>query len=199
MSTLVAQERKDFKKSALKEMRNKGNVPAVVYGSGINTESIAIRNADLQKVVREVGRNGLISLDLDGKSKSVMVRDYQNDPVTRNILHVDFLQVNKDTEIDAKVNVTLKGTSKGEKLGGMAKQFLHELDITAKVNNIPEDIEIDITNFDIGDTVKIADIKKNYSNCTFNHEDEEAIAMVDFVKAEEEEEVDQSKVEVPGV
>ncbi|MFZ0444112.1 MAG: 50S ribosomal protein L25/general stress protein Ctc [Bacillus sp. (in: firmicutes)] len=196
MSTLVAQERKNLKRSTLKEMRNNGNIPAVVYGSGISTESIAIKNADLQKVVREVGRNGLISLDLDGKSKSVMVRDYQNDPVTRDILHVDFLQVNKDTEIDAKVNVTLKGTSKGEKLGGMAKQFLHELDITAKVNNIPEDIEIDITNFDIGDTVKIADIKKSYSNCTFNHEDEEAIAMVDFVK---EEEVDQSQVEVPGV
>ena len=155
MSTLVAQERKDFKKSALKEMRNNGNVPAVVYGSDINTESISIKNADLQKVVREVGRNGIISLDLDGKSKSVMVRDYQNDPVTRDILHVDFLQVNKDTEIDTKVNVILKGTSKGEKLGGIAKQFLHELDITAKVNNIPEDIEIDITNFDIGDTVKI--------------------------------------------
>ena len=61
MSTLVAQERKDFKKSTLKEMRNNGNIPAVVYGSGINTESITIKNADLQKVVRKVGRNGLIS------------------------------------------------------------------------------------------------------------------------------------------
>ena len=198
MSTLVAQERKDFNKSTLKEMRNKGNVPAVVYGRDMDTESISIKNADLLKVVREVGRNGIISLDLDGKTNKVMVRDYQNNPVTRNILHVDFLQVNKDTEIDTKVNVVVKGTSKGEKLGGTAKQFLHELDITANVNNIPEDIEIDITNFDIGDTVKVSDIKKNYDNCTFNHEDEEAIVMVDFVKAEAEEE-DQSQVEASGV
>src|ERR1044071_4577162 len=100
MSTLVAQERKKFKKSALKEMRNSGRIPAVVYGGNINTESISINNVDLVKVVKEVGRNGVFSLDLDGKSEDVMVRDYQNDPVTREILHVDFLQVNKDTEID---------------------------------------------------------------------------------------------------
>jgi large subunit ribosomal protein L25 len=198
MSTLVAEERKEFKKSTLKEMRNKGNIPAVVYGSNIDTESILIKNADLLKVVKEVGRNGIFSLDLDGKSKSVMLRDFQNDPVTREILHVDFLQVNEDTEINTKVNVILKGTSKGEKLGGIAKQFLHELDITAKANNIPDDIEIDITNFDIGDSVKIAEIKKDYPNCTFNHEDEDAIATVDFVKAEVEEE-EQSQAEVSGV
>jgi large subunit ribosomal protein L25 len=197
MSTLLAQERKNFKKSALKEMRNNGRIPAVVYGGNINTESISINNVDLVKVVKEVGRNGIFSLDLDGKSEDVMVRDYQNDPVTREILHVDFLQVNKDTEIDTKVNVILKGTSKGEKLGGVAKQNLHELDITAKANNIPEDIEIDITNFDIGDTIKVAEIKKEYPNCTFNHEDDEAIAMVEFMKPEAEE--DQSQVEASDV
>ncbi len=199
MNALVAQERKDFKKSTLKTLRNDGEIPAIVYGREINTKSIFIKNIDLRKVIRDVGRNGIISLNLNEKSKNVILRDYQNNPVTKDILHVDFLQVDKHTEIDTSVSVILKGTSNGEKVGGIAKQLLHELNITAKVNDIPDSIEIDITNFEIGHTVQIADIKKDYSNCTFKHEDEETIMMVDYVKPVTEEEDDASKVEVSGV
>jgi large subunit ribosomal protein L25 len=198
MNTLAAQEREDVKKSTLKTMRNDGVIPAIVYGREINTESIFIKNADLRKVIKDVGRNGIISLNLNGKSKDVILRDYQNNPVTKDMLHVDFLQVDKHTEIDTSVSVILKGTSNGEKVGGIVKQFLHELNITANVNNIPDSIEIDMTNFEIGHTVQIADIKKEYSNCTFNHENEEAVMMVDYVKPVTEEE-DASEVEASGV
>ncbi|WP_077210626.1 50S ribosomal protein L25 [Bacillus dakarensis] len=197
MNTLVAQERKDFKKSALKTFRNDGEIPAIVYGREINTKSIFIKYTDLRRVIRNVGRNGIISLNVNGQSKNVILRDYQNNPVTKDILHVDFLQVDQHTEIDTNVSVILVGTSKGEKVGGVAKQFLHELNITAKANDIPDSIEIDITNFEIGHTVQIGDIKKEYSNCTFKHEDEETIMMVDYVKPIAEE--DASQVEVSGV
>ncbi|WP_338450053.1 50S ribosomal protein L25 [Niallia oryzisoli] len=194
MNTLVAEERYEFKKSALKKWRNDGEIPTIVYGSDINTKSIFIKNADLVRVIKNVGRNGIISLNLDGDSKDVILRDYQYEPLKKEVLHVDFLQVNKDTELDTKVSVFLKGTSVGEKAGGIVKQFLHELDITAKANDIPDNIEIDITNFDIGHSVRIADIKKVYFNCTINHEDEEIIVMVDYVKsATEEEEITQAQ------
>lgn len=85
------------------------------------------------------------------------------------------------------------------KVGGVAKQFLHELDITAKANDTPKDIEIDITDFEIVPTVRVADIKKDYSNCTINHEDEESIVMIDFVRSESVEDEDISKGEVLGV
>lgn len=199
MNTLVAQERKIVKKSTMKTLRKDGEIPAIVYGRGINTESIFIKYADLRGVLKDVGRNGIISLSLNGKSQNVILRDYQNNPVTKDILHVDFLQVDKHTEIDTSVSVILKGISNGEKGGGMVKQFLHELNITANVNDIPDSIEIDITNFEIGHTVQIADIKKDYSNCTFKHEDEEAIMMVDYVKSITEDEEDASKVEATTV
>lgn len=188
MSSLAAKERTSTKKSTLKRLRSDGKIPAIVYGRGINTESITIKNTDLLKAVKEVGRNGILSLDVDGKSTNVMLRDYQNDPITKEILHVDFLQVDKNTEVNTKVSILLKGTSKGEKIGGVAKQYLHELDITAKANDIPDTIEIDITDFEIGHSVRIADVKKEYNNCTINHEDEETIVMIDFVKPETEEE-----------
>ena len=182
MNTLVAQERKDVKKSTLKSLRNDGGIPAIVYGKELNTKSVSINYKELRNVIRNVGRYGIISLNLNGKSKNVILRDYQNNPVTKDLLHVDFLQVATHTEIDTSVSVILKGTSAGEKVGGVAKQFLHELNITAKVKDLPDSIEIDIKDFEIGHTVQIADIKKKYSNCTFKHEDEEAIMMVDYVK-----------------
>lgn len=195
MNTLVAQERKDFKKSSLKELRNDGEIPAVVYGRGISTKSIYFKNADLRNVIKAVGRNGIISLNLAGESKNVILRDYQDQALTREVLHVDFLQVDKHTEIDTKVSVVVRGTSNGEKAGGIFKQFLHELNITAKANDIPDSVEIDITDFEIGHTERIADLKNVYSNFTINHEDEEAIVMIDFMKVTEEEE-DISAVEV---
>lgn len=188
MNTLVAEERKNFKKSALRKLRNNGEIPGIVYGRDIETKSISIRNKDLIRVTRSVGRNGIISINLDGKGKNAILRDYQYDPVTKGILHVDFLQVDKHTEIDAKVSVILKGTSKGEKAGGVVHQYLHELDVRATADNLPDTVEIDITEFEIGHSVKIADIKKKYKNCTINHEDEDSIMMVDFVNAEAEEE-----------
>ena len=195
MNTLVAQERKDFKKGSLRKLKNNGEIPAVVYGREINTKSISIKNADLLKVIKAVGRNGIISLNLDGKSTNVILRDYQIKAITKEVVHVDFLQVNQHTEIDTKVNVILKGTSNGEKAGGIVKQFLHELNIAAKANDIPDNIEIDITDFEIGRTVRVGDLKKDYSNFTINNENDETIIMIDYVKTTEEEE-DISAVEV---
>ena len=77
-------------------------------------------------------------------------------------------------------------------------QYLHELDITAKANDIPNDIEIDITDFEIGHSVKVADIKEVYSNCTINHENEETIVMIDYVKVETDEDEDINNAEVSG-
>ncbi|MBM4763178.1 50S ribosomal protein L25 [Bacillus sp. B15-48] len=199
MNTLEVQVRQSFKRSALKKLRNDGKVPAIVYGRGMNTESISMKNAELQKVIKKVGRNGIFPLHLNGKSINVILRDYQSNPVTKDLLHVDFLQVDKHTEIDTKVSVILKGSSKGEKAGGIVKQFLHELDLTAKANDIPDTIEIDTTDFEIGHSVRVSDIKKAYSNCTFKQDDDETIVMVDYVKAHTEEEEEAAEVETTGV
>ncbi|MFD1780780.1 50S ribosomal protein L25 [Fredinandcohnia salidurans] len=198
MSMLVAEKRKETKKTVLKRLRSEGKIPAVVYGRAIHTESILINNTDLRNVIKTVGRNGIFSLNLDGTSKNVILRDYQSNPVTKEIIHVDLLQVNQNTEIDTRVSVILKGTSNGEKVGGVARQFVHELEITAKVNDLPDFIEIDITEFEIGHSVRVADIKKEYSNCTIKHEDDETIVSIDYVKAQANEE-EENEVEVSGV
>lgn len=195
MATLVAQERTDFRKSTLKQARREGKIPAVVYGSDIDTHSIFIKNNNLLKVIKNVGRHGIFSLDISGNAKDVILREYQTDEITRDILHVDLLQVDQDTEIDAKVSVVLTGTAEGEKSGGIVQLILHELDIKAKANDIPDAIEIDVTELEIGQGIQIADIKEKYSKVTFQHEDDETIVLVDVAKEVPEEDSEEAQAE----
>lgn len=177
-NTLVAKERKDFRKSVLHQLRKQGNIPSVVYGKHEESKSIAVKNVDLIKIIKEVGRNGIISLDVNGHSQDVILEDYQYNPINHEVLHADFLHINMSTEIHAHVHVTLNGNPKGVEEGGVLQQSLHELSITAKPKEIPETIEVDISNIQVNHAIKISDIRKNYSNITINHEDEEVIVTL---------------------
>lgn len=174
----MAEERKDFRKSALTKLRKVGDIPAVVYGKHEASKSIAVKGVDLLKIIGEHGRNGIISLKVKGKTQDVILEDYQADPINHKILHADFLQVNMSSEIHAKVHVELLGTSKGIEHGGILQQSLHELNITAKPKDIPEEIEVDITDLDVGHTINIAAIRNKYSHIVMKHDDDEVIASV---------------------
>jgi large subunit ribosomal protein L25 len=185
-TTLVAKERTEFRHSTLTQLRNQGNIPSVVYGKNKESKSIFVKNIDLIKTIKEVGRNGIISLNINGNPQDVILEDYQYDPINREVLHADFLYINMSTEIHAQVHVTLTGTSKGVEDGGVLQQSLHELNITAKPREIPETIEVDISKIQVNHAIKIGEIRKNYSNITINHEDEEAIVSVLASRQEEE-------------
>jgi large subunit ribosomal protein L25 len=185
-NTLVAKERKEFQNSALTQLRNQGNIPSVVYGKNEKSKSIVVKNVDLIKIIKEVGRNGIISLDVNGNSQDVILADYQYNPIKREVLHADFLYINMSTEIHAQVLVALTGTSKGVEDGGVLQQSLHELNITAKPREIPETIEVDISKIQVNQAVKIGEIRNSYSNITINHEDEEVIVSVLSPRQEEE-------------
>jgi large subunit ribosomal protein L25 len=185
-NTLVAKERKEFRNSDLTQLRSQGNIPSVVYGKNEENKSIVVKNADLIKSIKEVGRNGIISLDVNGNSQDVILADYQYDPIKREVLHADFLYINMSTEIHAQVRVTLTGTSKGVEDGGVLQQSLHELNVTAKPREIPETIEVDISKVDVNQPIKISKIRKDHSNITINHEDEELIVSVLAPTQEEE-------------
>ncbi|WP_153127242.1 50S ribosomal protein L25/general stress protein Ctc [Peribacillus tepidiphilus] len=184
-SALLAEERKEFKRSTLSGLRDKGYIPAVLYGGKKGSVAISVDRLELLKTIREVGRNGIISLEVEGKQENVMLKDYQMDPLKNEIVHVDFFIVDLSAEIDAEVRVTLVGNSAGVKDGGVLQQSLHEVSVTAKPKEIPEAIEIDVTDLQVGDTITIGDIRDQYS-ITINHEDSETIASVLPPKQEEE-------------
>lgn len=194
MSNLLAvKERKEFRKSILHELRKEGYIPAVVYGRGEESKSISVKKTDLFKTISEVGRNGVISVVIDGSSRNVVLGDFQYDPIKKDILHADFLYVTKSTELNAKVNVSLIGEAKGVKEGGILQQSLHELNITAKPQDIPETIEVDVSALQINDTIKVDSIREKYNKLNIRHEDDELIAVVLPPTVEEETDSDENE------
>ena len=178
MSTVLqATERTDKRRGTLTKIRKEGNVPAIVYGAKKENTSIYLSEAQLLKTIRDVGRNGVISLDVNGNTQNVIVTDYQVDPLKNGFIHVDFLAVDMSKEVTANVNVTLIGDAAGVKDGGVMQQSLFELSIAAKPADIPPSIDIDVTNLQVADTITVADIKE-LGNFIVNHEEDEVIASI---------------------
>ena len=178
MSTVLqATERTDKRRGTLTKIRKEGNVPAIVYGAKKENTSIYLREVELLKTIKDVGRNGVISLDVNGNTQNVIVTDYQVDPLKNGFIHVDFLAVDMSKEVTANVNVNLVGDAAGVKDGGVMQQSLFEVSIAAKPGDIPPSIDIDVTNLQVADTITVADIKE-LGNFTVNHEEDEVIASI---------------------
>lgn len=186
-NVLAAKERTNTNKrrSFLSELRGNGEFPAVIYGNKNDSTAISLNSADFQKTIKKVGRNGIISLDVNGKAYNVMLSDYQKDPLKNEIFHADFLIVDLEAELNAQVRINLVGDSAGVKDGGVMQQSLHEVSVTAKPKEIPEALDVDVTELQVGQVITIGDIKKNYK-ITINHEDEEVLASILAPRQEEE-------------
>lgn len=186
MSTVLqAKERKELRHSALKKIRDNGGIPAVIYGATVDSKPVFVSSIDLTKTIRAVGRNGVISLDVDGSKQDVVLTDFQEDFIKKEIIHVDFLAVSKSSKINVDVRLVLVGEAAGVKDGGVLQQPVHELSITSTPDNIPQQIEADITNLQVGETLTIADILYQGS-FTINHEAEEVVASILPPRQEEE-------------
>ena len=185
-NVLEAESRTGTNKSALKQLRDNGKIPAVVYGFEVDNTPISVDARDFTKTIREVGRNGVISLNVKGNKQNVVLQDYQEDIIRREIIHIDFLAVDMTAEIEAEVRIELVGEPIGVKSGGVLQQPLFELTVLAKPDDIPESIKIDISTLDIGDTFTVADLKTNDAYKIVD-EPEETIATVLAPEAEEEE------------
>ncbi|WP_100332737.1 50S ribosomal protein L25/general stress protein Ctc [Bacillus xiapuensis] len=178
MSTLLeVKKRENFQGSGLTKLREEGYFPAIVYGKGKENDAVYVNEGDFFKVIKEVGRNGVISLNVGGTSYNVVLQDYQQDPIKNHIVHADFLAVDLSSEMTANVRVELEGEAAGAKEGGVVQQPLYELAVTAKVSEFPERILVNISELKIGETITVGDIRKQYS-FTIAHEDEEAIVSV---------------------
>lgn len=190
-------------RSDLKTLRKIGKVPAIVYGYGTKNTSVKVDEVEFIKVIREVGRNGVIELGVGSKTIKVMVSDYQFDPLKNQITHIDFLAINMSEERTVEVPVQLTGEAVGAKEGGVVEQPLFDLEVTATPDNIPESIEIDISELDVNDSYSVADIKVSGDFTIENHPEESVVTVVPPTEEPTEEEIEamegESETEEPEV
>ena len=159
--TLKAKKRENLSRSTTKQLRKDGYIPGVVYGKSQEPITVSVNNIDLIKTIRDEGRNAIISLEIeDEKPVDVMVHDYQKEIVKDDIIHVDFFAVDMAEEMDVQVPVRIEGEAIGVKEGGVLQQPIFELQVCAKPADIPEEITVDVTNLNIGDSLAVQDIEK---------------------------------------
>jgi large subunit ribosomal protein L25 len=167
-ATLDAKKRDGRGKNEARRLRVAGQVPAVVYGArkeGQPPEGVPVA-VDPKEVLRilhsESGANTLINLKLDGGESRVMVRDYQLDPVTHQLLHADFYQLAMDKAITVPVPVLVKGEPVGVKQqGGLLDFVTREIQVQCLPTDIPEHIDIDVSELALHQSIRVKDIPTN--------------------------------------
>ena len=185
VATLEAKTRPDLKNSTTRRFRAEGQVPAILYGKKVDNQPIAVDQVDFTKLVRESGKNSLISLNVNGDEHRVMIYGTQSDPLRNELLHIDFCEVDMTSEIDTEVPVHLTGEAPGVSDGGMVSQLVHTLSVRCLPTEIPTDITVDISQLNIGDSIQVQDIIGRYP-VTIKNSPEETIVTLLVTPAEQE-------------
>ena len=161
---LEAQARDTFGKNEARRTRRGGHVPGVLYGGGKDATPIAVQPKALLKILHsEAGQNTLISLKLAGAGDNrVLVKDFQLDPVTHEVLHVDFLRIAMDKLLQVTIPIVVHGEPKGVKQQGGILEFIRrEVEIEVLPADIPEHIDVDVSELMLHQGIRVRDIATN--------------------------------------
>lgn len=161
-ATISARSRESRGKGAARQTRREGRIPAVLYGHGEDSVSLSVDANELQKLVHSISiENTIVDLDLgSGEPYKVLIRELQRHPFRDEFVHIDFFHVAMDEKIQVEVPIVLIGTPTGVKnKGGVLDHQLRELEVFCLPGSIPEKIELDVSNLDIGDSIHVSDIQ----------------------------------------
>ena len=172
--------------SAARRTRLQNKVPAVVYHSGIEATPLSVDKTSLNKALR-TGQM-IFEVNVEDKNQFVLVKEIQYHPVTDEIIHVDFQTVKEDEKISLEVAVRSSGEAQGVKLGGLLVQMLNSVTIKCKPAEIPEFLEIDVTDMEMNTNLFVKDITLPTDVEMLTAEDI-AVVSVQEPKQEKEEEV----------
>lgn len=158
LQKVSATRRNESGKEVAKRLRRDERIPAVVYGKGTPARALAVSPKDLRGILQsELGRNSLVELDLDdGGTETVLLTAIQYHPLTRELLHADFLRVSEDQMVKVDVPFVPVGKPKGVIVGGILRVVYHKLPVRCLANRIPAKIEHDVSELEIDDSVPVS-------------------------------------------
>ena len=201
--SLKARQRTDTGKQVAKSLRRDGALPAVVYGSGESSTPLTLDYREFEGLLRKTqGESVVINLEIEGmEDKKALLRDLQRDYLRNQLLHADFQQIRMSDRITTEVSLVMIGEPIGvTRDGGVLDQSLRVVEISCVASEIPEHLEVDISELGMGDTIHISDL--SFENAEIQTDGEVAVVSVLTPMAEEpeEEEVDleQEEPEIIG-
>jgi len=153
--------RGSLSKGEMKKMRASGQIPAILYGEEENIQLLL----DLKKfkaLLHKAGHNAIINMNIsDGasnKSKTVLLKEFQRNPISREIIHADFYQLSMTKKIELSIPIVLTGEAPGVKEGGVLTHIIRELKVKCLPTAIPEKISVDISNLQMGGTIAVKEL-----------------------------------------
>lgn len=156
---LVAHPRAGSGKSEARALRRQGMVPAVAYGTDLASTAVSVDARELWHALRgAAGENAILRLDVAGDPHLALAREVQRHPVRREILHVDFVTVDRRRKVSVEVPIVLQGEAPGSDEGGVVEQALFSLPIEVLPLQVPDELTVDISELGVGDIIRVADV-----------------------------------------
>ena len=190
---LEADSRTELKKGGSRRLRRAGKIPAILYGHG-GDRPITVDAHDFHSKFRTISENTIINLKVEAQSFDVLVKDYQEDILTGNILHIDFFEIERGKVLRTNVPVHLIGTPVGVREGGILEHLLYAIDVECLPKDIPEKIEVNVENLAIGDSVHVGSLDIPESVRLMSSPDHVVVAVTTS-KMVVEEEVEEEEIE----
>jgi large subunit ribosomal protein L25 len=165
-------------------LREEGRIPAVVYGHGISPLSVSVNRRDLRAALHtDAGSNAVINLAVGSDEHLTIVKDLQRHPVRNEVIHVDFLVVNRNEIVTVDAPIVLTGESKAVHVAsGTIDQQLFTLSVNSTPGNIPNEITVDVSGLGIGDSIRVGDLQLP-TGVTTDVDPEEAVAIAQVTRA----------------
>jgi large subunit ribosomal protein L25 len=158
---LEAEKRDGTGKGVARKLRARGQVPAVLYGHGMDALSVSVDAKELGHALHtDAGANVLVDLHVGSDKHLVLAREIQRNHMRGELLHVDFLVIRRDETISIQVPITVEGESPGVKQGGVVEHHLWELSAESLPGDVPQSIVVDLSTLEIGDSFHVGDLPK---------------------------------------
>ncbi|MEW6412462.1 MAG: 50S ribosomal protein L25/general stress protein Ctc [Candidatus Zixiibacteriota bacterium] len=158
--SLAVSSRTTIGKGPARRSRREGRIPAVVYGPEVEPVSVEVTEQALRAAMKEAaGMSAIFNLEVNGKTRKVIVRDVQRDPLTSHIVHIDFHAISMTKPLHLSVPIHITGIARGVKTdGGILQTTMRELEISCLPSDIPEHVVVDVSDLGIGDSVHVRDL-----------------------------------------
>src|SRR5665213_2630840 len=160
-ASLSATRRTGTGKGNARSLRREGQIPAIIYGHARESQSLAVSARDLEKLLSHISAaNSVVELAVEGTTSRALIREIQRHPFKRAILHVDFQELVAGEKMTVRVPLRLIGTPVGVRLGGgIIDHTLRELTISVDPAQMPSQIEVDITDLELGQSIHVSGVK----------------------------------------
>nr|WP_072537547.1 50S ribosomal protein L25 [Anaerococcus mediterraneensis] len=191
---LQAQKREATGKNKVNKLRDQELIPAVVYAKNQENVNVQFTARDFEKVLRQAGTSTIITLDIDGEGKDVLIKDFQSHPYKNQFLHVDFQAIDQNESIRVTVPVVLVGRDDLKADAGVLVQNLETVEVECLPRYIPQTADVDVTNLEIGENKTVADLDI-FANENINVLEEEDAVICSLQEVSEEEIIDEEAPE----